>query len=113
MSNRGRVSYLARKLLCAALGILVVLSSLLSFSSPAWALPQGQEVSVNEADNAFAAEVASNTSWPMVGANPQRTSWNAVEVRGNLDVMGLGHAGDLFAFQQPADAPQGHLPDGG
>lgn len=25
-----------------------------------------------------------NSDWPMLGANPQRTSWNTVEVRGNL-----------------------------
>jgi hypothetical protein len=31
-----------------------------------------------------AAESLSSSSWPMVAANPQRTSWNSVEVRGTL-----------------------------
>ena len=30
--------------------------------------------------------VVSNPSWPMLAANPQRTSWTPEEVRGNLDV---------------------------
>ena len=31
------------------------------------------------------AESLTSSSWPMVAANPQRTSWNAVEVRGALN----------------------------
>jgi outer membrane protein assembly factor BamB len=30
--------------------------------------------------------LAEEGSWPMVGANPQRTSWTPVEIRGNLSV---------------------------
>jgi outer membrane protein assembly factor BamB len=31
-------------------------------------------------------ETNAGDDWPMLAANPQRTSWNAVEVRGNLEI---------------------------
>jgi len=44
-----------------------------------------KEVQHEEISGMLAAAVtASADSWPMAGANPQRTSWNSVEVRGKL-----------------------------
>ena len=37
----------------------------------------------------------------------------AVQMRCNLGVMGLGHAGNLFGFQNAAHPSQGHLQDVG
>src|SRR5215468_3107899 len=45
-----------------------------------------------------------------VGGALDRT---AIEVRRNLCIVGLGHAGDLLGLQQAADAAEGHLQDRG
>lgn len=42
--------------------------------------PEGYQV-------APSAQVSSSSDWPMLAANPQRTSWNTEEVRGNLRVQ--------------------------
>ena len=62
----------------SALRIVAAMIFLGTSISPAWASERAKA----PASPALAEE----GSWPMVGANPQRTSWSPVEVRGNLSV---------------------------
>ena len=58
--------------------LLIPLVLLASTVFPAWAFAP--------AEPPAAPALAEEGSWPMLGANPQRSSWSPVEVRGNLSV---------------------------
>lgn len=67
-----------------AVAILILISLLLgSINLPTLASPQADETIYT----AYLPVIHNpNMEWPMLAANPERTSWNAVEVRGNLRV---------------------------